>query len=93
MQRDFNREHEIFDEVRDIVGELTDINSAKIQAKKATTHLENLNLTKNELIGVFSSGAGFITNELTRIKKSSLIARIVEECLISFDMSLDELAS
>lgn len=91
--RDIIKEQEIFDETRNIVGELTDNESAKIKAGDAISFLESKKLTKDELIGVFHSGAGFITGELTRIKKSSLIARIVDECLMSFDISLKDLAN
>lgn len=84
--RDIIKEEQIFNEVRSIVGELTDNESAKVQAEKARIFLEDLKLTNRELINVFDSGAGFVPNKMWSMTKVGIINRIVNECLSSFDI-------
>ena len=90
-KRNVFEEAEIFHEIRDIVGMLTDNYSAIWQAEEAKKVLEEMKLTKNELLRVFLSGAGFLTAKHDRMTKDEIRTQIVEHCLISFDIDLEEL--
>jgi len=79
----------IFQKVYSIVGELYDVPTAKIQAQEAREYLYKENLTKDELRRVFLDGAGFLTSKISNLSKQELRERIIEECLMSFDISID----
>ena len=90
LQNDYIAKEAIFNKTHEIVGELTDLPSAVRQAHTATEFLNKQNLTHKELLSVFFSGAGFVTPKIARLNKKDLIARIVEECLLSFDISVED---